>query len=174
VQGAAVSPPSTDLAFRLRPGERPVWIELPATADAAQRWTSAASNAGVSVDVAVALQLEWSLIHSDVSDSHSISQIVERADAAAAEPRLAPTDALRRWIAYISDGPRPRAEHDLPSVALPARLVARLTPTTIVKDVSACADEMLNPSAVIVERAAALLGMTMDAWAYRELARLCR
>jgi hypothetical protein len=60
----------------------------------------------------------------------------------------------------------------LPSVALPARVVARIAPTTLARRLVTVANETLDPLLVVIERAASLNGMTMESWTYRELARL--
>jgi hypothetical protein len=67
-------------------------------------------------------------------------------------------------------GPQSRAEHDLPSIALPARVLARVPPNALALAVVAAADEPLE-DALVVERAASLNGMTMESWALRALAR---
>jgi hypothetical protein len=160
--------------FRVRPGERPVWIELRVDEDEARAWQRNAAAAGLSVDVWIALQAEWSLVARDLAHQDVLERLLRRARVAAEEPALAPTEELRRWLSFLRRGSVPKAENDLPSVAVPARIVARLAPAMLVVELRRSAAEALDPAAVVVERAASLHGMTMEAWAYREVARLGR
>ena len=161
-------------SFRLRPGERPVWVELTVDEEEARAWDRSAAAIGLSVDVWIALQAEWSIVARDLADHDVLERLLGLARVVAEEPALAPTEELRRWLRFLTRGSVPKAESDLPSVAVPARIVARLAPATLVVELRRSAAEALDPRAVLVERAASLNGMTMEAWAYREVGRLGR
>src|SRR5919204_5589539 len=81
-------------AFRLRPGERPAWIELGLSYEERAAWRRLAAASGLSVDVWVALQVEWTLVVEDIG-AEQAGRVVERAKAAAALPTLAPSEELR-------------------------------------------------------------------------------
>jgi len=157
-------------AFRLRPCERPAWIELELSYDERAEWRRVAAASGLSVDVWVALQVEWTLVVEDIG-TELAEHVVERAKAAAALPTLAPTDELRSWVAYLLvRGSTPT--DDLPSIALPQRLLARLHPAELERELRARSAECSLEDAVAVELAAARAGMTLEAWAYRETGRI--
>jgi hypothetical protein len=153
--------------FRLRPGERPAWIELELGYEELAAWRHLAAESGLSVDVWVALQVEWTLVVEDVGAERS-KLVVERARATAESPTLAPTQELRTWVAYLrASGAQ---SDDLPSLALPQRLLARLHPADIECQLRARLAEASIDDAAVVELAAASVGMTLEAWAYRESA----
>jgi hypothetical protein len=167
------SPPAGSKSFRLRPAERPIWVELSVDEGQARAWLRRATTLGLSVDVWITLQAEWSLVARDLADGDVLERLLERASDVAQCPALAPTEDLRRWLRFLGRGPAP-AESDLPSVAVPARIAARLARATLAADLERAAAEALDPRALVVERAASLQGMTMEAWAYREVALLGR
>jgi hypothetical protein len=168
--GAPAAEPET--SFRLRPGERAAWVDVSATDAEMREWWRNAAAVGLSVDVWVALKLEWSLIRADVSDQAQLVALVEHARHEVEAARLAPSDELRRWLAFLGRGAQQQAVHDLPSIALPARVVARLAPAALTTKIVAEANGTLDLNALVVERAASLNGMTMESWAYRALASL--
>jgi hypothetical protein len=172
LSGAGASATVPVDSFRLRPGERPTWLDVDATDTETRRWCDQAAGAGLSVDVWIALKLEWTVVHADVPARSRVEALVNEARREADAPRLAPSDELRRWLRFLSRGPQPHAEHDLPSVTLPVRIVARIAPATVASMLVATANDALDPDALIIERAASLNGMTMESWAYRALARL--
>jgi hypothetical protein len=153
-------------AFRLRPGERPAWIALGFGREECEEWRRLAAAFGLSVDVWVALQVEWELVAEDIGVELA-ALIVERAKAAARLPTLAPTEELRSWVAYLRAS-RGRQTDDLPSLALPQRLLARLRPSDLECELRARSAGTSVDDAVTVELAAASVGMTLEAWAYRE------
>jgi hypothetical protein len=156
--------------FRLRPCERPAWIELGLSYEERAEWRQLAAPSGLAIDVWIALQVEWTLVTEDIGNE--LAQLVaERAKAAAAMPTLAPTDELRSWIAYLV-GTSSAPTDDLPSVALPQRLLARLHPAELECELRARSDGSSLDDALAVELAAASVGMTLEAWAYRESAGL--
>lgn len=163
---AAVAP---SVNFRLRPGERPTWIELDLPDDVVRGCTHRAASVGVSLDVAFALQLEWALVSADIN-AERLSGLVVCASELAASDRMAPTPELREWLAYLDADPADVPEHDLPSVALPSRLFARIPPASRSAALERAATALVDEAAVVVERAAAIVGMTMETWVYRTLA----
>lgn len=157
-------------AFRLRPCERPAWIELGLSYEECAEWHRLAAAFGLSVDVWIALQVEWTLVMEDIGTELG-ELVVERAKAAAALPTLAPTEELRKWVAYLRARSRSGTPtDDLPSLALPQRLLARLRPADLVSELRARSAGASVDDAVAVELAAASVGMTLEAWAYRESA----
>src|SRR5947207_2238772 len=84
-------------AYRLRPCERPAWVNIRLSYEERNEWRRRAAASGLSVDVWVALQVELTLVVQDIGAEMS-GRIVERAKAAAALPTLAPTEELRSWI----------------------------------------------------------------------------
>lgn len=159
----------TESSFRLRPGERAAWFEVSAAEPEMRRWAADAAAAGLSVDVWIALKLEWSVVREDIPRPQ-LEVVVGKARQETSAPKLAPSDDLRQWLAYLTRGSQPQAEHDLPSVALPARVVGRIPPRLLATKVVDAANEPLDLDAIVVERAAVLEGMTMESWAYRSLA----
>lgn len=154
--------------FRLRPGERPAWIELELGYEERAAWRRLASASGLSVDVWVALQVEWTLVVEDIGVEQA-GCVVERSKAAAALPTLAPTEELRAWVAYLLASSIAPSD-DLPSLALPQRLLARLRPADLERELRVRSADASIDDAVAVELAAASVGMTLEAWAYRESA----
>ena len=172
VPGATDRAPAVELtSFRLRPTERPEWVDVGATPAEVRTWTQEAAGLGLSVDVSVAIKLEWALVQRDLP-VECLDAVVAEARRETESARLAPSDELRRWLRFLARGQQLDAEHDLPSVALPARVVARIAPAMLRSSVVAAANEALDLDALVVERAASLNGMTMESWAYRALARL--
>lgn len=169
VRGRAVGTAAQSASFRLRPGERPAWIEVELADDLLRASIQRAALVGVSVDVAFALQLEWSLVATDIG-AESSSDVVRRGEQLLGGDRMAPTPELRQWLGYLTGGPEAAAEHDLPSLALPSRVLARIPPGKRSAAIEAAAGGLVEEAALVVERAAATVGMTMESWAYRELA----
>jgi hypothetical protein len=154
--------------FRLRPGDRPHWVELSIGYEEQAEWRRLAARHGLSADVWVALQVEWTLVIDDIG-AEAAADVVERAGALAAAPMLAPTAELRSWVAYLAGGGIP--SDDLPSIALPERLVARLRPADLERELRGRSQTSSAVEAITVDIAAANAGMTLEAWAYREAMR---
>lgn len=157
-------------AFRLRPCERPAWIELELSYEERIEWRRLAAASGLSVDVWVAVQVEWTLVVEDIG-TELAERVVESARAAAAVPKLAPTEELRSWIASLH-ATSVAPSDDLPTLALPQRLLARLRPSDLERELLARSIESSVDDAIAVELAAASVGMTLEAWAYRESGRI--
>lgn len=157
-------------AFRLRPCERPAWIDLRLSYEERAEWRCRAAASGLSVDVWLALQVEWTLVVEDIGMELS-EHVVERAKAAAAMPTLAPSEELRSWVTYLLAGSGTPTD-DLPSLAMPQRLLARLRPADLETELRARSSGSSVDDAVPVELAASCVGMTLEAWAYREALRI--
>ena len=157
-------------AFRLRPCERPGWVDLRLSYEERTEWRCRAAATGLSVDVWLALQVEWTLVVEDIGTELS-EHIVERAKAAAALPTLAPTDELRSWVTYLLARSATPID-DLPSLAMPQRLLARLRPADLESELRARSSGSAVDDAVALELAASAVGMTLEAWAYRETGRI--
>ncbi len=99
----------------------------------------------------------------------TLNALHEQAQAEGACAVLAPTPELRAWVSILRGARRgPAVPDELPSVALPMRLVARVPPMARVAEVLAAAnaDAVSLEIAVACDLAAALGGRTLEAWAY--------
>lgn len=157
-------------AFRLRPCERPGWIDLRLSYEERAEWRRRAAAYGLSVDVWLALQVEWTLVIEDIGAELS-EHVVERARSAAALPTLAPTNELRSWVTYLRAGSATTID-DLPSLAMPQRLLARLRPADLESVIRVRSSGSSVEDAVAIELAASCVGMTLESWAYREALRI--
>ena len=79
-------------SFRLRPGERPVWIELDPDEEETHVWRRRAGELGLSVDVWLAVQIEWEIVRRDLTEEAVIEALLRRARFLVELPALAPTD----------------------------------------------------------------------------------
>jgi hypothetical protein len=154
-------PPRPLAPLRTRPTERPQWIEAPVGGPVLDQWRRAARDAVTPVDVWVSLLLERQLVESELGPLYG--DVLAEAAAVAAQPRLVPT-IWRRWIAQLAGGALTGDE--LPSVVIPARLVARVAPSTCASTFAAL-DPADFAAARTLEMAAVADGLTMEAWAYR-------
>ena len=158
----------SDPTLRLRPGDRPQWLEAPVTQEVQQRWRCAAWKAGLPVDVWVALLLEWELVGGELSDLYD--PVLEYATVMLETPHLPLGDARRRWVRQLTDGSAPDND-ELPTLALPCRLLARIPPTERASRLRPIERGDLD-AAKILDIAATVEGLTMEAWAYRCALRL--
>jgi hypothetical protein len=152
---------------RTRPGERPVWVDLCFDKAELREWRARASSHGLSVDVWLALLIEHGIVRTRVTavDDTFWESVIRASERALGESRLAPTDELRRWLAVLSGSDDLRAD-DLPSLVLPARLLAQLPHERRAAIVRSAAVSGAEPEALLLERAAAVCGQTLEAWAY--------
>jgi hypothetical protein len=158
---------SAETALRVRPGDRPQWIDLSAEAGAFPAWRAAAETHRLPVDAVLALLLEWSTVVATGGIDIALLSVAAAHDARA--PRLAPTDDLRAWERQLAGrGPRPDAD-ELPEASVPARVVAALGHPL---DVTGRIDLTALPSAVLADRAAARSGLTVETWALRTALRI--
>jgi hypothetical protein len=153
----------------MRPCDRPAWIEVGLSQQERDEWRQHAADSGLSTDVWVALQIEWTLVVDDLGPERA-ARVLARASTDAV-PALAPTDELRSWASHLATRSGPVTD-DLPSVALPQRVLARLRPGDVDSELGTRVGRGLLEDAVTVELAAAKAGMTLEAWAYRAACRL--
>jgi hypothetical protein len=142
-----------------RPGE--LHEPLVLTADAARRLRARAADAGLSVDIAASLLLEAGML-------------LERWPAAAGltadgdPPVLALPEASARYLRSLTVARRPRrpSDHQHRTVAVPVRLVPRLTAAGDLERLIEAPD---IEHAVALEVAAVLTGRTMSEWVVERL-----
>lgn len=148
------------VAVRVRPGERPVWVDARGDQRSHRRWRRTAADARVPLDALLAVLLEWQLVLAvDGVDPGLLRALVT------AEPvRLAPTAELRAWDRQLAGRGLPAGGDELPEVCLPARIVMALGhPVRIGSFV-----ELESASeALAADRAAARRGLTLESWALR-------
>jgi len=156
--------PSPSGRTRLRPGDRPVWVDVARHAEHFDAWRVEAAGAGLRLDVWAALLLELSIVLADLHDlgvrapEALLAAELARPNAA----RLAPTPELRRWLDELDDGGP--GDDELPELVLPARVLARHAPRTpLVAHLRAERLELARQA----ERAAALRGLTLEVWGLR-------
>jgi hypothetical protein len=154
-------PALPETPLRTRPTERPQWIEAPVGGQVLDLWRRAAREAVMPVDVWVSLLLERQLVEAELAALYR--DVLAEAAAVAAQPRLVPL-LWRRWIAQLDGGALTADE--LPSVVVPARLLARVAPSTCASTLAAL-DPADLAAARTLEIAAIGDGLTMEAWAYR-------
>jgi hypothetical protein len=153
------------VALRVRPGDRPVWVDVTSDAASFAAWLEAASAHAMPVDAVVAMLAEAGLALRAAA-SAGIRPDALRAVAAGEleQPRLPPTADLRAWDLQLTGRGIPTEDDELPELCLPARLLAqldrplRLAPITRQADVA---------GAALLDRAAARRGMTTEAWVLR-------
>jgi hypothetical protein len=156
---------------RLRPGERPCWLELPlADAEIAGIRRRAARRA-LPIDARIALLLEATLVDRDLhaAGAPALERLHEQALAEGRRAVLAPTPELRAWVAMLrDDGRTPPAADDLPCIALPTRVVNRVAPAVRTEQLLEAANDVSDQIelAIACETAAALTGRTLESWAY--------
>ena len=167
--------PTRGGAWRLRPGEAPSWADLPLDRSTATTWRLRAGQTGLGVNAWLAALLEYELVQSNLAElGVDLQAIVGKARQALEVDRLAPTAGLRQWVAQLTDpgsqGDLPSDE--LPSIVMPERLLAQLAPSAVPAILNAAAESEAETEATVMERAAAAVGLTMDAWAYLMALRL--
>jgi hypothetical protein len=162
--GASVSAASTVLGgraqvpLRVRPGERPVFVDLPEAA--ADGWLAGAYDARVGLDCWVALSIELRLLERALAPAGP--QIVVALDdvcASATVNMLAPSEALRLWQQQLVRSVEPVWPT---SVALPERVVVRARGELAVPGSLEAGKRALR-----WEHTAAGHGETMETWALR-------
>lgn len=162
-------------AIRIRPGDRAIWVDLPLDDHEVRRWRGEAGNAGLPIDVWLALQAEWSLVRSHLGRANATvapHELVEAARAASAGA-LAPTDELRRWCRQLSGASTAAVPRDeLPTVVVPERILAQLQPARRAGELIGYAASGSAREAAELDLAAACAGLTLETWAYRVALRL--
>jgi hypothetical protein len=151
------------VALRTRPGDRPAWLRLHADDEALGRLRSAAADARLPVDVVGALLVEWGVCESLLAEL-SVTTVLQWAELALTEPRLAPTEDLRVWDRLLAGHGPISSGDELPELCLPQRLAVRLP-----HPLSLTGLELARlPVATLCDRAACRLGMAMETWLLRQ------
>jgi hypothetical protein len=161
----------SDPTLRLRPGDRPQWLDAPVAVEVLVRWRGAARKAGLPVDAWVALLLELELVVEELSEL--FEPVLESAAHVLKTPRLAFGDSRRRWVRQLTESSAPDDNDELPSLALPSRLLVRVPPNEQVSRFLPIEHGDLE-AAKTLDLAAIGEGLTMEAWAYRCALRLAR
>lgn len=153
--------------LRLRPGERPSWLELRLTSAEVRELRELAACQPLPLDAWLSLLAEYELARDRIValGDELWAAVVGAAEAAICEPRLPPTDELRAWMMLLQ-GTEPDSWDELPSVVLPARLAAQLPHERRQDVLLEAAHSRGLAEAVTLERAAAASGQTLETWAY--------
>jgi hypothetical protein len=152
---------------RVRPGEVPDWINLRIGPAPGRAWRERAERRGIGVDAWLAVLVEAHLVMGALSPHGlSLGELLDDASIGNADARLAPGDALRRWVRLLEGGST-RSDlppDELPAVVLPARLTAQIPARALSTDIQA-ATEGDDALPIACDRAAALQGLTLERWA---------
>lgn len=166
LHGGGPSPLSrTHAVPRLRPGERPVAVDLQLTTAETKTLRARAAKLGLGVDAFVAIFLEYQSICELVGAPRlaDIASHDETPSSEAVEPIVALE--LRAWHRLITGRSTP-PDDDLPTVHVPLRLAAALVPTARAVSVMRVLDtpDVDVRRAVALEAAATAHGFVMQAW----------
>jgi hypothetical protein len=160
VASVATIDPLSSSTPRLRPGERPAWWDARADQTQFEAWRAAARDASLSVDVWIALLLEFDLVLSDLQGLDDPVGLLERATHGGGLHRLGSWTELRKWLegtAVATTG-----VDELPELLVPERIAARLTPGL---ELAGRLRPRYFELARACDRCAALQGRTMESWA---------
>lgn len=149
---------------RLRPGDRPVPVDAPLTAAEVRTLRERAGRARLGADALVALLVERrSLI--ELVGEDLVAQARERAPLDVDRTGRIAAPEFRPWQRLLAGRAAP-APDDLPTVYLPLRLAAALTPDARVGAVAdaIAATEADVEQAILFEKAATSYGLTMQTW----------
>lgn len=164
-----------DSAPRIRPGETPVWVDSAVGTDEGHEWRRRARACGIGLDAWLSVLVEFQVVSGPLEQGELNGDGVRAAAIqAAGEARLAPTDALRRWVKLLS-GQRAATDlvsDELPTVVLPERLLAQLAGARLNDALRAATTEVDERLALTCERVAAERGLTLESWMLRAVAGL--
>jgi hypothetical protein len=164
--------PESSAPMRLRPGERPVWVDAEVWQAQWGQWRAQAAERGVGVDGLIATWIEFRGVVDDLENlgmSDAAELLGGLAGAELREDRLAPSPALQAWVAALS-GTSPSVAYmdELPELMLSGRLwqwpSAKQALGTPIESASITL-------AVKLEVAAARRGLTMQAWVLEAVLR---
>lgn len=148
------------IALRVRPTDRPVWVDASTDASSFSGWRTVASDFRIPVDALVAVLLEWAAV--TAIPGIAVDALVEFAGS---QPTfLPPTQELRAWDRQLAGRGQLPNYDELPEVCLPVRVVACYGHTL---RIATHIDLSETPQAIAADRAAARLGLTLEAWAMR-------
>jgi hypothetical protein len=161
--------------LRLRPGERPIWVELRTGMREAHEWRARAAATGLALDAWLALQVEIWLVANDLEQALGGTQAVELIDSILSTQQLhvPPSDQLQVWVRQLHAARRGETNplgDDLPSVALPERVLARVR-RPVIESVRAAVSEADAARALELEIAASSFGLTIESFVFRESLR---
>jgi hypothetical protein len=150
--------------MRMRPGERPSWTDASPWQERWQQWRECAQDAGVGVEIAVAVMLEYELVLIELQGAiaNPATMLSEAAESELAGARLAPDQDYRAWSSVLLGAGTPADE--LPEIALPQRLLR----TPLLR--SGWGDLLARAhlsEALLCERAATAHALTLELWAMR-------
>lgn len=166
---AALDAPSRT-PMRIRPGDRPMWVELRGCEGKKRRLRALAHDSELPVEVVVGLLLERDLVATEVGDLWDT--VLDEATTNLGPARLGPGEKWREWVSQLRHGTT-RTEDELPSLALPIRVLAQIPPAERAARILNLEPEQLT-GARALDVAAALHGMTMQAWSLRCALRLAK
>lgn len=149
---------------RLRPGDRPVPVDAPLSATEVRTLRERASSVNLGADAYVALVVERRALVALVGEKR-VTQAVEYAERADRGDRHIAASELQQWQRLLTGLVRP-APDDLPTVYLPLRLAAALTPderVRVIADAVAARDSDVQ-QAILFEKTATSVGLTMQTW----------
>ena len=163
-------------APRLRPGETPVWVSVAVSPSDGRDWRERAKRHGIGLDawLGVVLELTWSSGFWALAGFHYTS-CTTTLDSTSADARLAPTDALRRWVrlldGQVADDCLPADE--LPTVVLAERVSVQVPARLLTETVLAATSTIDENLAIAGDRAAAQHGLTLEGWVLRQALTRC-
>lgn len=151
-------------AVRVRPGDRPTWVDASPWKPSWEQWRRGADGFGIPLDVWLAVKLEAAVARTELAALGIDFHLLFRPLApAAGSPFAAVDDSLRRWTNQLS-GAQPPAEDELPEVVLPERLLLHPAVGT---DWPQLLNQVDAETAISAECSAARAGMTLVAYALR-------
>jgi hypothetical protein len=150
----------------MRPGERPFWADASPWDREWDEWRQGARARGLSLDVALACLLEYTLTIDELASWTARPEAELRAAAGheMASPRLPPGSELQTWSGLLT-GRSAGSHHELPDVVFPSRLLQN-NPLVRGDWGSRIAVKQLD-DALLCERAACRRGLTLEGWALR-------
>jgi len=154
---------------RLRPGERPHWLDVEADRDSFDTWRSAARDRGVPVDVWVSLLVELDLLFEDLRRLGEPKELLRAAlDRDQGVHHLCRSERLRAWPVELMESAS--THDDLPELLVPERVALRLTPGS---SLDPRLDGELFELAYECEAQAAARCRTLESWGLSEALALC-
>lgn len=158
---------SVDRAPRVRPGDSPAWVHLDIAPTEGRHWRNRARGRCLGVDAWLGALIEFRL--ATQTAGVAATAIDQAATAASSEPRLAPTEPLRRWVRLLA-GQTPVDElpsDELPTAVLAERVLAPVPRAALSQLVREAAEEVDDELALRCERIAAQHGLTLESWVLR-------
>lgn len=157
---------------RSRPGEAPAWVSVSVSPAEGRDWRQRAKRHGIGVDAWLGIVLEAHVVAEFLGSGGAWPDEMRDALAStSADARLAPTDALRRWVRllegqFADDGAA--LADELPTVVLGERLIAQVPARLLTETMRAATSTADEDLAIACDRAAALHGVTLESWVLRQ------